>query len=118
VVIATITSTIPSSTTGAGRSLTGGGFGGGVASVAVVGLAPEADVTAEIIRLVDVSKVYGSGDATVHAVDHVSLAVHEGDFLAVMVHRDPVSRRSCTYSDASMCQPAASICSPARTSAP
>jgi len=55
-----------------------------VASVAVVGLAPEADVTAEIIRLVDVSKVYGSGDATVHAVDHVSLAVHEGDFLAVM----------------------------------
>ena len=29
VVIATITSTIPSSTTGTGRSLTGGGFGGG-----------------------------------------------------------------------------------------
>jgi HlyD family secretion protein len=28
-VIATITSTIPSSTTGTGRSLTGGGFGGG-----------------------------------------------------------------------------------------
>jgi multidrug efflux pump subunit AcrA (membrane-fusion protein) len=29
VVIATITGTIPSSTTGTGRSLTGGGFGGG-----------------------------------------------------------------------------------------
>ena len=29
VVIATITSTIPSSTAGTGRSLTGGGFGGG-----------------------------------------------------------------------------------------
>ncbi|HXO48405.1 MAG TPA: ABC transporter ATP-binding protein, partial [Mycobacterium sp.] len=28
--------------------------------------------------------VYGSGDATVHAVDHVSLSVKEGDFLAVM----------------------------------
>ena len=43
-----------------------------------------ADMTAEIIRLVDVNKVYGSGDATVHAVDNVSLAVNEGDFLAVM----------------------------------
>jgi putative ABC transport system ATP-binding protein len=43
-----------------------------------------ADMTAEIIRLVDVNKVYGSGDATVHAVDDVSLAVNEGDFLAVM----------------------------------
>ena len=43
-----------------------------------------ANMTAEIIRLVDVNKVYGSGDATVHAVDNVSLAVNEGDFLAVM----------------------------------
>jgi putative ABC transport system ATP-binding protein len=43
-----------------------------------------ADMTAEIIRLVGVNKVYGSGDATVHAVDNVSLAVNEGDFLAVM----------------------------------
>ena len=46
--------------------------------------AARADVTAEIIRLVDVSKVYGSGDATVRAVDDVSLSVNEGDFLAVM----------------------------------
>ena len=43
-----------------------------------------ADVVAEIIRLVDVSKVYGSGDATVNAVDDVTLSVREGDFLAVM----------------------------------
>src|SRR5580692_2571345 len=41
-------------------------------------------MTAEIIRLVDVSKVYGDGDATVRAVDGVSLLVKEGDFLAVM----------------------------------
>jgi ABC-type lipoprotein export system ATPase subunit len=41
-------------------------------------------VPAEIIRLVDVSKVYGSGDATVRAVDGVSLSVKEGDFIAVM----------------------------------
>jgi putative ABC transport system ATP-binding protein len=41
-------------------------------------------MSAEIIRLVDVSKVYGTGDATVRAVDEVSLSVDEGDFLAVM----------------------------------
>lgn len=46
--------------------------------------AQAADVVAEIIRLVDVSKVYGSGDATVRALDDVSLSVREGDFLAVM----------------------------------
>jgi putative ABC transport system ATP-binding protein len=38
----------------------------------------------EIIRLVDVTKIYGDGDATVRAVDGVSLLVHEGDFIAVM----------------------------------
>jgi putative ABC transport system ATP-binding protein len=41
-------------------------------------------VVADIIRLSDVSKVYGSGDTTVNAVDGVSLSVREGDFLAVM----------------------------------
>ena len=46
--------------------------------------AARADMTAEIIRLVEVSKVYGTGDATVRAVDEVSLSVQEGDFLAVM----------------------------------
>jgi putative ABC transport system ATP-binding protein len=55
-----------------------------VAVAAAAARARGADMTAEIIRLVDVSKVYGSGDATVHAVDDVSLAVNEGDFLAVM----------------------------------
>jgi putative ABC transport system ATP-binding protein len=38
----------------------------------------------EIIRLVDVTKIYGDGDATVRAVDGVSLLVMEGDFIAVM----------------------------------
>ena len=46
--------------------------------------AAPAEMTAEIIRLVEVSKVYGTGDATVRAVDEVSLSVQEGDFLAVM----------------------------------
>src|ERR1022692_4405593 len=45
------------------------------------GFARKAGVTGEIIRLVDGSKVYGSGDATVHAVGRVSLSVKEGDFL-------------------------------------
>ena len=55
-----------------------------VSAAVVARLARGADVAAEIIRLVDVSKIYGSGDATVHAVDDVSLRVNEGDFLAVM----------------------------------
>jgi len=61
-------------------------LGAAVSAAAVVAarLARGADMAAEIIRLVDVSKIYGSGDATVHAVDDVSLAVNEGDFLAVM----------------------------------
>jgi putative ABC transport system ATP-binding protein len=55
------------------------------ASAAVAASAvAQADVAAEIIRLVDVTKVYGDGDAEVRAVDGVSLSVQEGDFLAVM----------------------------------
>jgi len=41
-------------------------------------------VTAQIIQLDRVSKLYGSGDATVRALDSVSLSVDEGDFVAVM----------------------------------
>jgi putative ABC transport system ATP-binding protein len=57
-----------------------------VALVVGVAAAPaaQADVAAQIIHLADVSKVYGTGDATVRAVDGVSLSVQEGDFLAVM----------------------------------
>ncbi|MHB8537280.1 MAG: ABC transporter ATP-binding protein [Candidatus Dormibacteria bacterium] len=55
-----------------------------VAAASAAAQAAPADMAAEIIRLVDVSKVYGTGDATVRAVDDVSLSVNEGDFLAVM----------------------------------
>ncbi|HVC04182.1 MAG TPA: ABC transporter ATP-binding protein [Candidatus Acidoferrales bacterium] len=41
-------------------------------------------MAADIIRLVDVTKIYGEGDATVRAVDGVSLRVQEGEFVAVM----------------------------------
>ena len=54
------------------------------AGSAAAAQAAPAEMAAEIIRLVDVSKVYGTGDATVRAVDDVSLSVNEGDFLAVM----------------------------------
>ena len=38
----------------------------------------------EVLRLEDVTKVYGSGDAEVRAVDGVSLSVMPGEFVAVM----------------------------------
>jgi putative ABC transport system ATP-binding protein len=45
----------------------------------------EADRTVgELLRLDSVTKVYGSGDAEVRALDGVSLGVEEGDFVAVM----------------------------------
>ena len=38
----------------------------------------------EVLRLENVSKVYGSGDAEVRALDDVSFTVDEGDFVAVV----------------------------------
>ena len=38
----------------------------------------------DVLRLDSVSKVYGEGDAAVHAVDGVSFTVRQGDFVAVM----------------------------------
>ncbi len=52
--------------------------------VAVAAEAEEPAVAAEVLRLDAVSKDYGSGDATVHALVDVDLAVTEGDFVAVM----------------------------------
>src|ERR1700724_4085733 len=69
----------PPRSSAAGRQGAGGASGAGGAPAA-----PAADVAAEIIRLVDVCKVYGDGDAEVRAVDAVSLTVKDGDFLAVM----------------------------------
>ncbi|QEY30933.1 ABC transporter ATP-binding protein [Synechococcus sp. RSCCF101] len=39
---------------------------------------------APVAQLSDVSKVYGSGEATVRALDHLDLTVAQGDYLAVM----------------------------------
>ena len=37
-----------------------------------------------VAELINVSKVYGSGDTQVRALDHLDLVVHQGDYLAVM----------------------------------
>lgn len=38
----------------------------------------------EMIRITDLCKTYGSGEASVKALDHVSLSVDRGEFLAVV----------------------------------
>ena len=46
---------------------------------------PSPDSCADpVAELRDVSKVYGHGDALVRALDHLSLTVRRGDYLAVM----------------------------------
>ena len=37
-----------------------------------------------VAELVHVSKIYGSGDTEVRALDDLSLTVQQGDYLAVM----------------------------------
>jgi putative ABC transport system ATP-binding protein len=44
----------------------------------------QATLGREVLRLEDVTKVYGSGDAEVRALDGVALGVMPGEFLAVM----------------------------------
>jgi putative ABC transport system ATP-binding protein len=41
-------------------------------------------VPGALVDIRDVSKVYGRGDVAVHAVDHVSLTIEPGEFVAVM----------------------------------
>ena len=37
-----------------------------------------------LVELIDVSKVYGSGDAAAYALQGVDITIHEGEFVAVM----------------------------------
>ena len=37
-----------------------------------------------IVRLEEVSKIYGSGDTTVHALDKVNLVVNQGEYCSIM----------------------------------
>ena len=45
---------------------------------------PTATDAQPVALLHEVSKVYGTGAATVKALDHLNLTVHQGDYLAVM----------------------------------
>jgi putative ABC transport system ATP-binding protein len=38
----------------------------------------------ELIRFIDVSKIYGSGEAAVVALDHVNFSIRSGEFVAVL----------------------------------
>ncbi len=38
----------------------------------------------ELLRFIDVSKIYGSGEAAVVALDHVNFAIRGGEFVAVL----------------------------------
>lgn len=45
---------------------------------------PPAETTPTVVTFEDVSKIYGMGDAEVRALDGVDLAIHEGEFVAIM----------------------------------
>jgi putative ABC transport system ATP-binding protein len=41
-------------------------------------------MSAELIRLIDVTKVYGAGETAVVALNHVNLSIQPGEFVAIM----------------------------------
>jgi len=45
---------------------------------------PQTDKPVELVRLDQVTRTYGQGQATVHALRGIDLLIHSGDFLAVM----------------------------------
>jgi len=54
----------------------------GASALSRDGVAADGDRVA--VRLTDVSKVYGTGERAVHALDKVSLAVHDGEFVCLI----------------------------------
>ena len=59
-------------------------MGAASSAVAVVEVAASVEGASELIRLESINKVYGSGDAAVHALQNFSLSVSVGESLAVM----------------------------------
>src|SRR6267378_3896502 len=53
----------------------------------VAGLSPEAadvSIARDLIRLMDVRKIYGAGEAAVVALDRIDLTIDSGEFVAVL----------------------------------
>jgi len=46
------------------------------------------------IEFRDVTKIYGSGEAEIHALDGVSFSIEEGEFVCLLVLPVPEKRRS------------------------
>lgn len=70
----------------------------------------------ELMRIEHLTKVYGSGENAVHAVDDVSFSVEKGEFLAIIGRPAPANPRFCTFSAASTARQAARSMSTGRTS--
>ena len=47
------------------------------------------DADTPLIRVVDASRVYVSGDSEIRALDHVSLDIRRGEFVAIMKAHTP-----------------------------
>jgi putative ABC transport system ATP-binding protein len=60
------------------------GSEGSAAAAALSSEAEAADVSAPIIQVEDLTKVYGSGDQATMALDDVCLSIEEGEFVAIM----------------------------------
>ena len=55
----------------------------------------------EIMRIEHLSKVYGSGENAVRAVNDISFSIERGEFLAIIGRPAPENPRFCTFSAAS-----------------
>lgn len=50
----------------------------------------------ELVKVENLSKVYGKGETAVKALDNVSFTVNKGEFVAIIGPLGLVSLRSCT----------------------
>lgn len=51
----------------------------------------------EILRAENLTKIYGTGENQVVALDHVSFSVNKGEFLAIIGHPVPANPHCFTF---------------------